>query len=56
MPARKYMTTRERPNAIRLMVADTEKKELQRAAKKLDTPLSKFMRDAALEKARQING
>ena len=55
MPTRKPITpVRKRPEHIRVMTTAGEKRELQRAAKKLDTPLSKFIRDAALEKARDL--
>jgi uncharacterized protein (DUF1778 family) len=54
MSARKFLTTRSRPVPIRIMTTVVEKKEMQRAAKKLDTPLSRFIREAALEKARGV--
>ncbi len=47
-----YPENRARPNAIRLMTDDKEKRELVRAAKKAGVPLSTFVREAALEKAR----
>jgi hypothetical protein len=53
MPERKYLTIRERPVPARIMLTEGEKRELVRAARKLDVPFSKFIRDAALEKARQ---
>ena|ERR1700675_3036193 len=46
------MTTTVRPVPTRIMTTEDEKQELVRAAQKLDTPLSTFIRDAALEKAR----
>jgi uncharacterized protein (DUF1778 family) len=53
MPERKYMTTRERPHPIRIMASEAEKRELVKAAKKADKPLSTFVREGALEKARR---
>jgi hypothetical protein len=43
-----------RPVAIRVMVTETEKRALLRAAKKGDMPLSGYVRGAALEKARRM--
>lgn len=43
---------RRRPAEIKVMATEQEKRVLVRAAKKLDVPLSKYVRDAALEKAR----
>lgn len=45
-------TTRARPVQFKVMLTEAERRELVRAAKKLDVPLSKYVRDAALEKAR----
>jgi uncharacterized protein (DUF1778 family) len=53
MPARKYMTTRERSAPIRILTTDAEKRMLVRAAKRRDTPLSTYVREAALEKAKR---
>ena len=53
MAERKYMTTRARPVPARVMLTEGEKRELVRAAKQRDVPLSQFIREAALEKARQ---
>jgi hypothetical protein len=47
-----YPENRARPNAIRLMTDDREKKALARAAKKAGVPLSTFVREAALREAR----
>jgi hypothetical protein len=49
-------TTRKEPNrkrlaAIRIMVTPGEKRELLRAARKAGAPLSRYVRDAGLEKA-----
>jgi hypothetical protein len=49
---KRYPENRERPNAIRVMTTDREKRALIRAAKKADQPLSVYVREAALEKAR----
>ena len=54
MPARKFMTTRERAAPIRVLTTDAEKRALVRAAKKLDVPLSKFVREAALKEAQRV--
>ena len=52
MTVKKTMTTRARPVQFKVMLTEAERRELVRAAKKLDVPLSKYVRDAALEKAR----
>jgi hypothetical protein len=46
------MTTVVRDVPTRIMTTNDEKQELVRAAQALDTPLSTFIREAALEKAR----
>ena len=56
MPARRYMTTRERPVPTRIMTTEDEKRELTRVAQQLDLPLSTFIREAALERARREQG
>lgn len=48
----RIMTTTMRQVPTRIMTTEDEKQELVRAAQKLDTPLSTFIREAALEKAR----
>ncbi|HWY81622.1 MAG TPA: DUF1778 domain-containing protein [Roseiarcus sp.] len=54
MPTRKKPEpNRTRPAAIRVMVTEAERKALRRAAKKAGEPLSGYVRQAALEKARQ---
>jgi hypothetical protein len=53
MTAKKTVTTRARPVQFKVMLTEAERRELARAARKLDVPLSKYVRDAALEKARQ---
>jgi hypothetical protein len=53
MAERKYMTTRSRPVQTKVMLTEGEKRELVRAAKRRDMPLSRLIREAALEKARQ---
>jgi hypothetical protein len=52
MTEKRTMTTRARPVQFKVMLTEAERRELVRAAKKLDVPLSKYVRDAALEKAR----
>lgn len=42
---------RRRPEQIRVMVTEAEKKALLRAARKDDTPLSTYVRKGALERA-----
>jgi hypothetical protein len=51
-PSTRIMTTVVRQTPTRIMTTEAEKQELVRAAQKLDTPLSTFIREAALEKAR----
>lgn len=51
MVPKRYPENRERPNAIRVMATDREKRTLIRAAKKAGLSLSGYVRDAALEKA-----
>jgi hypothetical protein len=46
------MTTVARDVPTRIMTTNDEKQELVRAAQAHDTPLSTFIREAALEKAR----
>jgi hypothetical protein len=46
------MTTVVRDVPTRIMTTNNEKQELVRAAQAHDTPLSTFIREAALEKAR----
>ncbi len=45
---------RVRPLAVRVMLTEAEKKALMRAAKKAHEPLSGYLREAALEKARGV--
>jgi hypothetical protein len=47
------LTAPVRPVPTRIMTTDAEKRELAFAAQKLGTPLSTFIRDAALERARR---
>ena len=47
-----YPENRARPLAVRVMLTEAEKKKIVRAAKKAGLPLSGYLREAALEKAR----
>jgi hypothetical protein len=53
MPTTRKEPNRKRPDAIRVMVTPGEKRQLQRAARKAGAPVSGYIRDAGLEKARR---
>ena len=50
---KKRLPNRERPAAIRVMVAENERDELQKVANSTGMALSVFIRVAALEAARR---
>jgi hypothetical protein len=54
MPQRKYMTTTPRTASTRIMTTEAEKKELVKAARAADLPLSSFIRIMALQAARRL--
>ena len=49
----KRLPNRERPDSVRVMVAEDERDELQKAANATGMALSVFIRVAALEAARR---
>jgi uncharacterized protein (DUF1778 family) len=49
----KKLPNRERPDSVRVMVAEDERNELQKAANAAGMALSVFVRVAALEAARR---
>jgi len=49
----KRLPNRERPDSVRVMVAEDERNELQKAANATGMALSVFIRVAALEAARR---